>query len=412
MEEVLCVAVTATQRAFRVGTDDTLLTHASPPPMKLRYLLPFAASILLIQPAPSISLPLRSTAVAARQVDYGSSDAVYQQVNPATVTVYAGREIGSGSIVSPDGLVITNYHVVNTAQRGQVTVQLTSGDRYTGQIIATDRVHDLALIQLEGGSSLPFVQLAVTNPQPGDMVFAIGSPYGQPGVMTSGTFSRVRPTGDLQSDVVLKPGNSGGPLLNARGELVGVNKAILQSRRGGNTGISFATSVADARALINQYRPGRLGTPAAPERPAAPAAIAAVEPWAGTRTPERFASPAAPWNQPTDSALQRSGNSRSSYVVPTVPSQNYSSRGIAPSRSGNGPRLGVVLDTRTMIIEQVRSGSVAALNGLQQGDRILQINGNWIQSLQELEALLSQRPTTVRFVISRNGQSQSLTVRF
>ncbi|HEY9618542.1 MAG TPA: trypsin-like peptidase domain-containing protein, partial [Microcoleaceae cyanobacterium] len=180
--------------------------------MKARYFLLFAASLLLVGPSPSFSAPVQ-VAIESRQLA-NNGNQVYQQVNPAVVTVFAGREIGSGSIVSADGLVITNNHVIRGSQNGYVFVRTAAGTRYPGQVIATDVRKDLALIQLNTQDQLPVVQLASSSVQAGDSVYAIGSPYGRPGVMTSGNFSRVRENGDLQSQVILRPGNSGGPLLN------------------------------------------------------------------------------------------------------------------------------------------------------------------------------------------------------
>jgi serine protease Do len=135
-----------------------------------------------------------------------------------------------------------------------VTVATTTGKRYTGQVIATDRRNDLALVRLNTTDRFPTVRLSNAQAiQVGQRVFAIGSPFGLSGTLTTGILSRIGRNGDLQTDAALNPGNSGGPLLNSRGELIGVNKAIL-SRGGGNIGIGFATSVAVAQDFIQQNR--------------------------------------------------------------------------------------------------------------------------------------------------------------
>jgi S1-C subfamily serine protease len=121
-------------------------------------------------------------------------------------------------------------------------------------VIATDPTNDLALVRLNTSDRFPAVPLSsAENIQVGQRVFAIGSPFGLSGTLTTGILSRIGRNGDLQTDAALNPGNSGGPLLNSRGELIGVNKAIL-STGGGNSGIGFATSAVVARDFIQQNR--------------------------------------------------------------------------------------------------------------------------------------------------------------
>jgi len=223
--------------------------------MKLHSLLLFAASAVVVDLVSAVhtSAQLVQTSQFSRPI---SASEVYALANPAVVTVYAGEEIGSGSIVSPDGLVITNNHVARGAVSGRVEVQTAKGQTYRGQVIGSDRRNDLALIQLQTHLSLPVIRLAnATEIQIGAPVYAIGSPYGRPGVMTTGALGAVRPNGDLRSRVRLEPGNSGGPLLNSYGEMIGINKAVLETETGQNTGISFATNIAVVHNFIEQYRP-------------------------------------------------------------------------------------------------------------------------------------------------------------
>lgn len=179
----------------------------------------------------------------------------------AVVTVQAGREIGSGSIVSATGLVITNHHVVRRLQQQSLFVRMQDGRRYPGQVVSTDRRHDLALIQLESQAPLPTIRMAAaTSPPLGQPVCAIGSPFGQAGIVTVGQLVRILPNGDLQSDVELQPGNSGGPLINAQGEMIGVNKGVARERRDGRSRsfargaapISYATSSVEVDAFMHQ----------------------------------------------------------------------------------------------------------------------------------------------------------------
>ncbi len=222
--------------------------------MKPERLLLCAASICLINTPALSSVPL-PTVVAQRVNEEQTTIDVYRIVSPTVVTLSTGRGSGSGSIVSSEGLILTNEHVVRGARGGLVIVSTPTGKRYRGQVIATDRRNDLALVRLNTTDRFPTVRLA--NPQGiqvGQRVFAIGSPFGLSGTLTTGILSRIAPNQDLQTDASLNPGNSGGPLLNSQGELIGVNKAILSQGRGGNTGIGFATNVLVAKAFIEQNR--------------------------------------------------------------------------------------------------------------------------------------------------------------
>jgi serine protease Do len=212
-----------------------------------------AASLCFINTPAWSSVPAPAVLAQARNEEQTTID-VYRIASPAVVTISTGRSSGSGSIVSPEGLILTNEHVIRGTSSGLVTVATTTGKRYTGQVIATDRRNDLALVRLNTTDRFPTVRLSNSQAiQVGQRVFAIGSPFGLSGTLTTGILSRIGRNGDLQTDAALNPGNSGGPLLNSRGELIGVNKAIL-SRGGGNIGIGFATSVAVAQDFIQQNR--------------------------------------------------------------------------------------------------------------------------------------------------------------
>ncbi|MGB5970191.1 MAG: trypsin-like peptidase domain-containing protein, partial [Spirulinaceae cyanobacterium] len=173
---------------------------------------------------------------------------VYNQASPAVVTIQVGRGAGSGSIISSEGLILTNEHVIRNANRGVVKVIAAEGKEYQGNVIAVDSPNDLALVRLNTSDRLPTIPIASANSiKVGQTVYAIGSPFGLSGTFTQGTLSRIAPNGDLQTDAAINPGNSGGPLLNSRGELIGVNKAILSAGGRGNIGIGFATSATEAQ---------------------------------------------------------------------------------------------------------------------------------------------------------------------
>ncbi len=179
------------------------------------------------------------------------ADAVYQKVNSAIVTVYGVKELGSGMIVRTDGLVLTNKHVVENSTFP--SIKTASGEVYEAEVIDFDLRYDLAIVRLKTKASDPITLQTVTlasnlQLQPTDRVYAIGSPGGKAGTMTSGTFLRTTQQGSLQvSAGLLSPGNSGGPLLNANGEVIGINKGVLEN----NTGV--ATSVTAIKELLARY---------------------------------------------------------------------------------------------------------------------------------------------------------------
>jgi len=168
------------------------------------------------------------------------------------------RGLGSGFILSADGYVMTNAHVVDGAD--EVIVTLTDKRELKARPIGADKRSDVALLKIEA-SGLPFVRIGdVARLKVGEWVLAIGSPFGLDNSVTAGIVSaKSRDTGDLvpliQTDVAINPGNSGGPLLNMRGEVVGINSQIY-SRSGGYMGISFSIPIDEAIRVSDQLRAG------------------------------------------------------------------------------------------------------------------------------------------------------------
>ena len=166
------------------------------------------------------------------------------------------RGVGSGFILSADGLVMTNAHVVEGAD--DVLVTLPDKREFKAKIIGTDKRSDVALIKIEA-TGLPAVKIGDVNRlKVGEWVMAIGSPFGLENTVTAGIVSaKQRDTGDylplIQTDVAINPGNSGGPLINMRGEVVGINSQIY-SRSGGFQGISFAIPIDEATRVSDQLR--------------------------------------------------------------------------------------------------------------------------------------------------------------
>ena len=188
------------------------------------------------------------------------------EIQPRTVPM---RGEGSGFIVSPDGYIVTNAHVV--AGANQVTVKLTDRREFTAKVVGSDKRTDIALLKIDA-KNLPALDLSdPPGVKPGEWVIAIGSPFGFDNSVSAGIVSgihRALPGGQMtpfiQTDVAVNPGNSGGPLLNTEGQVVGVNSQIY-SRSGGFMGISFAIPARVAENVAQQLKAhghvnhGRLG---------------------------------------------------------------------------------------------------------------------------------------------------------
>jgi serine protease Do len=166
------------------------------------------------------------------------------------------RGLGSGFILSSDGYVMTNAHVVEGAD--EVMVTLTDKREFKAKIIGYDKRSDVAVVKIEA-SGLPAVKIGdVGRVRVGEWVMAIGSPFGLENTVTAGIVSaKQRDTGDylpfIQTDVAINPGNSGGPLINMRGEVIGINSQIY-SRSGGFMGISFSIPIDEAIRVSDQLR--------------------------------------------------------------------------------------------------------------------------------------------------------------
>jgi serine protease Do len=166
------------------------------------------------------------------------------------------RGVGSGFIISADGYVMTNAHVVEGAD--EVYVTLTDKREFKAKIIGSDKRTDVALVKIDGASFPKLVMGDSSKVRVGEWVIAIGSPFGLDNTVTAGIVSaKARDTGDylalIQTDVAVNPGNSGGPLINMRGEVIGINSQIY-SRSGGYMGISFAVPIDEAMRVADQLK--------------------------------------------------------------------------------------------------------------------------------------------------------------
>ena len=164
--------------------------------------------------------------------------------------------VGSGFVIDSDGFLLTNHHVVDGAE--SIIVTFPDKREFKGKVIGSDQRTDVALVKIEG-KNLPFLKIGnVTNTKVGQWVVAIGSPFGLENSVTAGIVSaKGRDTGEylpfIQTDVAVNPGNSGGPLLNLDGEVIGINSQIY-SRTGGFMGISFAIPIDEAMRVAKQLR--------------------------------------------------------------------------------------------------------------------------------------------------------------
>jgi serine protease Do len=199
---------------------------------------------------------------------------VYEQVNPAVVMIRGGTNLGSGFIISTDGYVITNAHVARN-QPAILTVRMSNGEEIPADVVgfATDGV-DLALLKINRSQKFPVIKFAnVSSIKVGESAYAIGTPLGEinQNTLTNGLVSGIREDGSwIQTNAAINHGNSGGPLVNDQGELIGVNTLILRSRvvdgndketgtyGDANIGINYAVSVGVVSQFVADFRQGKI----------------------------------------------------------------------------------------------------------------------------------------------------------
>ncbi|GLY23024.1 trypsin-like peptidase domain-containing protein [Micromonospora sp. NBRC 101691] len=212
---------------------------------------------------------------AAPVLDGADLPKIAAGVQDSVVSIQAGSGEGSGVILSADGFVLTNNHVVASAGRESVQVVFANGRRATAEIVGTDPRTDLAVVKASGVSGLQPAKLGDSDAmQVGDQVLALGSPLGLQGSVTAGIISARDRTiragsqqdpqaggssisGLLQTDAPINPGNSGGALVNTRGEVIGINTAIATSgQSSGNIGVGFAIPSNKAKLVAEQLQRG------------------------------------------------------------------------------------------------------------------------------------------------------------
>jgi serine protease Do len=368
--------------------------------------------------------------------------------------------IGSGFIVSPDGLILTNAHVV--ADASEVTVKLTDRREFKAKVLGADPQTDIAVLKIDA-RSLPAVRLGKADSvRVGEWVVAIGSPYGFENTVTSGIVSakaRSLPDGTyvpfIQTDVAVNPGNSGGPLFNMNGEVIGINSQIY-SGTGGYQGLSFAipidvaVKVKDQLVQSGKVTRGRLGVaiqevsqPLAEsfglKKPAgalvssvekdSPAAKAGLEPGdvilkiddREIDRPIDLSSYVANLKPGSSAKLEvwRKGSPRDLVVsVGEAKTPKMAAAGAAAQDHG---RLGVVV--RSLSAEEQKEAKVqggllvedvtgpAARAGIQPGDVVLAVNGTSLKNTEQLRSLVEKSNNSVALLVQRGDARIFIPVR-
>ena len=221
-------------------------------------------------------------AAPAYDAEEQNNIAIYKKVLPSVVNITSTTLVfdffygtvpqqgqGSGFILDNAGHILTNFHVVDGANRG-IEVMLSNKRRYPARVVGTDKVHDLALLQIDAPNLQPVTLADSSQLNVGQKVYAIGNPFGLSGTMTRGIISSIRsirnedgaPIEDaIQTDAAINPGNSGGPLLNSSGEVIGIN-TMIASNGGQSSGIGFAIPINTAKAVLaDLIRYGRVKRP-------------------------------------------------------------------------------------------------------------------------------------------------------
>jgi len=376
------------------------------------------------------------------------------------------RGVGSGFILSADGLIMTNAHVVDGAD--ELIVTLADRREYVAKIVGADKRSDVALVKIEASGLSPVKIGDAERLRVGEWVMAIGSPFGLENTVTAGIVSaKKRDTGDflpfIQTDVAINPGNSGGPLINMRGEVVGINSQIY-SRSGGFQGISFAIPIDEAVRVSDQLKTigrvtrGRIGVQidqvskevaesiglGAPRgalvrgvEPNAPAAKAGVEPGdiivkfdgkAINKSVDlpRLVGNTKPGNKSSMTVFRRGAERTLSIVVAELEPDSTGQRPEAPP-APKAPTsiavqsLGLSLTDLTAAqkkelnlrggVRVVAAEGAAARAGLRENDVIVQIVNTEIEGIKEFEAALAKldksKPINVLF---RRGELAQFAV--
>ncbi len=220
-------------------------------------------SVILILAVSFISGILINNAVYSKDNDYKGEEfinvTVYEKINPAIVLVEAqmkdGLSSGTGCIINKSGIILTSSHVVDDSSYIEVTT--SNGETYKAERIPSDYKNgDLALLRIKPLNPLPTIRLGDSSlVKVGQKVLAIGNPFGFNGTLTTGIVSRIDyEKNKIQTDAAINPGSSGGPILNANGEVIGISQSIFNpDNNKSNIGIGFAVPANEVKKLVNAY---------------------------------------------------------------------------------------------------------------------------------------------------------------
>jgi serine protease Do len=361
------------------------------------------------------------------------------------------RGIGSGFIVSPDGYILTNAHVVDGAK--EVQVKLTDRREFTAKVIGTDPKSDVALVKIDA-SNLPIVHIGDSKQiKVGQWVAAVGSPFGFDNTVTAGIVSatsRALP-GDsyvpfIQTDVAVNPGNSGGPLFDVNGNVIGINSQIY-SRSGGYMGLSFAIPIDVAMQVKNELQAtghvtrGRIGVAVQPVNQSlaqsfglpkpegalvssvdegAPAARAGIKAgdvilaWNGTPVEESSSLPSLVASTAPGKLAQvkvwRDGAERSVGVTVGRMPDDKVAKASTEQPAPNTGRLGLAVhqDDNGIVVDQATGPAAAA--GVRPGDTIVAVNNHNVKSVEELKDFVEQAGKHVALLVQREDARQYVPI--
>ena len=377
------------------------------------------------------------------------------------------QSLGSGVILGADGLIVTNHHVIDGAE--QITVVLNDRREFAAKVVLSDEHADLAVLKIDThGERLPVLEMGDSDQlEVGDLVLAIGDPFGVGQTVTSGIVSALARTGIgsevssfIQTDAAINPGNSGGALVDLDGKLVGINTAIF-SQSGGSIGIGFAIPTALVRTVLQAatsgapiHRPwlgatgqevtaeiaGNLGLPhpggvlvkeVAADSPAARAGIRigdVITAIGGHDIADpddlRYRIAILPIDKPTPVALWRSRRTVSATAVltalPETPPRQATTLGsdnplggatVANLNPAQANELGLATTARGVVVTEVKAGTLAGRLGLDPGDIIASVNRKPVASVVALQDALGAGPGPWIFGIRRGGQLFAVSVR-
>jgi len=374
------------------------------------------------------------------------------------------RSLGSGFIISKDGYIFTNNHVVEDAD--EVKVTLSDEKSYDAKIIGTDDRTDLAILKIEVGHDLPVVPLGDSSKlEVGDWVIAIGNPFGLERTVTAGIVSargRVIGSGPyddfIQTDASINPGNSGGPLFNLKGEVVGINAAIVA----GGQGIGFAIPVNMAKDLLPQLKTGKVSrgwlgvqiqkvTPDLAESfdldsekgalvadvvKDSPAARAGIETGDiilsfngqdvdSMRKLPRLVAAIPPGTKVKMKVLRRGKVKKLKVVIAELKDEEMADG--SPAEKGELDRLGMAVRQITpelagqyrlprdsgVVIIRIDPDGLAAEGGLHAGDIILQVNNSDIETVKDFRQAIkkAKKNKLVRFLVQRRNSRIFVVMR-